>query len=241
MQMGGGRSVDNIIPPATITSLSHFDVLRQAPQTPDLDFWSMVAVLNFWLSGPSPPRTNSKKRCSQDLQEITELRSGKGEESPMFIENADDSSGNTSLNLEKERTLEGVDIQNRAAFKGDYSDGKVKWHLHSIFAAIFLAALHTGSQVVLYFTGGSLILLNIPSTSPGAPSGFPLPTFLLLLLPVPTLATHRIFLESGTLPSLTHSAFALDVYYWQPPNLSARRLLEWHSLILVQRLGSRLV
>ncbi|KAF2468594.1 putative major facilitator superfamily transporter [Lindgomyces ingoldianus] len=79
-----------------------------------------------------------------------------GEEKPRFIENADESPTNNSLNLEKERTLEGVDVHNRSAFKGDNSDGKVTWGLRGIFAAIFLAALYTGSQVILYFTGGSL-------------------------------------------------------------------------------------
>ncbi|KAF2003779.1 MFS general substrate transporter [Amniculicola lignicola CBS 123094] len=78
------------------------------------------------------------------------------EEKPTFIENTADSPTDTSLNLTKERTLEGIDVTNSAAFKGDDSDGKVEWNLRTIFAAIFLAGLYTGSQVILYFTGGSL-------------------------------------------------------------------------------------
>ncbi|KAL6712287.1 hypothetical protein ACN47E_000164 [Coniothyrium glycines] len=62
----------------------------------------------------------------------------------------------SSLELHEELTLSGVDMNNTQALKGDDSDGKVEWSIRSIFAAIFLAALYTGSQVILYFTGGSL-------------------------------------------------------------------------------------
>lgn len=61
-----------------------------------------------------------------------------------YIENAHDSPTDTSLNLEKERTLEGIDVQNKYAVKGDDSDGKVVWSTRSIFAAVFLAGLYTG-------------------------------------------------------------------------------------------------
>lgn len=61
-----------------------------------------------------------------------------------FIENAHGSHTDPSLNLEKERTLEGIDVTNRYAIKGDDSDGKVIWSARSIFAAIFLAGLYTG-------------------------------------------------------------------------------------------------
>lgn len=86
-----------------------------------------------------------------------------------------DTLADSSLELQKELTLTGVDMNNTQALKGDDSDGKVEWSLRSIFAAIFLAALYTGksrfftlypststsnvfpgSQVILYFTGGSL-------------------------------------------------------------------------------------
>lgn len=73
-----------------------------------------------------------------------------------YIENSADSPTDTSLNLHKEKTLEGIDIQNSHAYLGDDSDGKVHWTFRSVLAAIFLAALYTGSQVILYFTGGSL-------------------------------------------------------------------------------------
>jgi hypothetical protein len=61
-----------------------------------------------------------------------------------YIEHVHDSPGDTSLNLEKERTLEGIDVNNTRAVKGDDSDGKVIWSTRSIFAAIFLAGLYTG-------------------------------------------------------------------------------------------------
>lgn len=74
------------------------------------------------------------------------LKDEEKQEKPTFIENANDSPTHASLNLEKERTLEGVDVQNRNAFMGDDSDGKVTWTLRSILAAIFLAGLYTGKH-----------------------------------------------------------------------------------------------
>ena len=73
-----------------------------------------------------------------------------------YVEHVDESPTDSSHELQKERTLEGIDMTNSYAVKGDDSDGKVEWSTRSIFAAIFLAALYTGSQVILYFTGGSL-------------------------------------------------------------------------------------
>ncbi|CAG5158691.1 uncharacterized protein ALTATR162_LOCUS5208 [Alternaria atra] len=64
------------------------------------------------------------------------------------------------LDLQPELTLQGVDMKNSHALKGDDSDGKVEWSVRSIFAAIFLAALYTGSQVILYFTGASLSFIE---------------------------------------------------------------------------------
>jgi len=70
---------------------------------------------------------------------------------------ATESPTNTSYDLHKEKTLsDGIDINNTQAFLGDDSDGKVKWGFRQIMAAVFLAGLYTGSQVILYFTGGSL-------------------------------------------------------------------------------------
>lgn len=68
------------------------------------------------------------------------------EEKPQFIEDTNESPTGASLDLEKTRTLEDVDINNRNAFKGDDSDGKVIWNTRSIFAAIFLAGLYTGKK-----------------------------------------------------------------------------------------------
>ena len=51
---------------------------------------------------------------------------------------------NSSLELQKELTLSGVDMKNSQAVKGDDSDGKVTWTLRGKFSAIFLAALYTG-------------------------------------------------------------------------------------------------
>ncbi|OCL05057.1 MFS general substrate transporter [Glonium stellatum] len=81
------------------------------------------------------------------------------EEKPNFIENTDESPKKT---LQKELTLTEIDVENRRAYKGDDSDGKVIWSIQSVLAAAFLSALYTDrnslsrSQVILYFTGGSL-------------------------------------------------------------------------------------
>jgi len=65
-----------------------------------------------------------------------------------------------SLESQQEQTDQGVDMNNAHALKGDDSDGKVEWSVRSIFAAIFLAALYTGSQVILYFAGASLSFIE---------------------------------------------------------------------------------
>ncbi|KAH9859627.1 hypothetical protein IAQ61_011408 [Plenodomus lingam] len=75
-----------------------------------------------------------------------------------YAENAHEPA-DSSLDLQKEMTLQGVDMKNTHAVKGDDSDGKIIWSVRSIFAAIFLAALYTGSQIILYFTGGSLAFI----------------------------------------------------------------------------------
>lgn len=46
--------------------------------------------------------------------------------------------------LEIQETLQHVDLENRHAFKGDDSDGKVEWNLRKLLAAAFLAMLYTG-------------------------------------------------------------------------------------------------
>jgi hypothetical protein len=65
-----------------------------------------------------------------------------------YVEHARDSPVESSHELQKELTLEGIDMNNSYAVKGDDSDGKVEWNLRSAFAAIFLAALYTGKQAV---------------------------------------------------------------------------------------------
>jgi hypothetical protein len=63
-----------------------------------------------------------------------------------YVEHARDSPTESSHELTKERTLEGIDMNNSYAVKGDDSDGKVEWNLRSAFAAVFLAALYTGKN-----------------------------------------------------------------------------------------------
>lgn len=45
---------------------------------------------------------------------------------------------------------------NEKAFKGDDSDGTIDWTPRTVIAAIVLACLYTGSQIILYFVGGAL-------------------------------------------------------------------------------------
>ncbi|KAK5114166.1 hypothetical protein LTR62_002736 [Meristemomyces frigidus] len=58
--------------------------------------------------------------------------------------------------LEKQQTLQQVDLENHQAFKGDDSDGKVEWTAKKLCAAACLAMLYTGSQIPLYFAGATL-------------------------------------------------------------------------------------
>jgi hypothetical protein len=71
-----------------------------------------------------------------------------------YVEDARDLPSDSSLELQKELTLQGVDMNNTAAVKGDDSDGKVEWNARSMMAAVFLAALYTGpltEQPALFF------------------------------------------------------------------------------------------
>jgi hypothetical protein len=61
-----------------------------------------------------------------------------------YVEHSRGSPTESSHELTKERTLEGIDMNNSYAVKGDDSDGKVEWNMRSAFAAVFLAALYTG-------------------------------------------------------------------------------------------------
>ena len=46
--------------------------------------------------------------------------------------------------LSKVQTLAVVDVENKAAFKGDESDGKIEWTFKTLMAATFLCMLYTG-------------------------------------------------------------------------------------------------
>lgn len=48
--------------------------------------------------------------------------------------------------LQPVQTLAVVDVENKAAFKGDQSDGKVEWNFKSLAAATFLCMLYTGKM-----------------------------------------------------------------------------------------------
>ncbi|KAI1612526.1 putative major facilitator superfamily transporter [Exophiala viscosa] len=51
-------------------------------------------------------------------------------------------------------------VDNSLAFKGDDSDGKVAWTARSLIAAMSLGFLYVGSQIMLYFVGGSLSFME---------------------------------------------------------------------------------
>lgn len=46
--------------------------------------------------------------------------------------------------LHQTKTLSEIDLENKAAFKGDESDGAVDWTVRNILASIFLCMLYTG-------------------------------------------------------------------------------------------------
>ncbi|KJX96812.1 MFS drug efflux pump like protein [Zymoseptoria brevis] len=61
---------------------------------------------------------------------------------------------------ETHETIAAVDVDNNQAFKGDDSDGKVQWTLKKLLAAASLSMLYTGSQIPLYFVGGTLSYIS---------------------------------------------------------------------------------
>lgn len=63
------------------------------------------------------------------------------------VEHTNDNQSNspTGHELKLKRTLQHVDIENRYAFKGDDSDGKIEWTVRKLFASAFLAMLYTGT------------------------------------------------------------------------------------------------
>lgn len=56
----------------------------------------------------------------------------------------DGSTHDEKVALEQKKTLSEIDIENKAAYKGDDSDGSVEWNLKNIIASIFLCMLYTG-------------------------------------------------------------------------------------------------
>jgi hypothetical protein len=54
--------------------------------------------------------------------------------------------------LKQQQTLRIIDIENRHAFKGDDSDGKIEWTARKILASCFLAMLYTGNDIPVDFT-----------------------------------------------------------------------------------------
>ncbi len=48
--------------------------------------------------------------------------------------------------LEKTHTLGVVDVENKAAYKGDDSDGHIEWGFKNLAAAFFLCMLYTGKS-----------------------------------------------------------------------------------------------
>jgi hypothetical protein len=77
-------------------------------------------------------------------------------EKPAHIEDTNEAPYDNNP-LKKELTLTGIDTENRAAYKGDDSDGKVTWSIKRLFAGAFLAMLYTGKPSLSSFT----LLLNI--------------------------------------------------------------------------------
>jgi MFS family permease len=84
-----------------------------------------------------------------------------------------------------DQTLAAVDLDNRHAYKGDDSDGKVEWTPRGISASIFLGMLYTGSQLPLYFVGASLTFIADDLRAPGAVGWMPVANTLAIAAVVP--------------------------------------------------------
>ena len=56
-----------------------------------------------------------------------------------------DSLSDEKNELKQTQTLSKIDIENRAAYKGDDSDGSVDWTVRNILASVFLCTLYTGT------------------------------------------------------------------------------------------------
>jgi hypothetical protein len=55
----------------------------------------------------------------------------------------DGSTHDEKVQLEQKKTLSEIDVENKAAYKGDDSDGSVDWSWRNIVASIFLCMLYT--------------------------------------------------------------------------------------------------
>ncbi|KAF2099119.1 MFS general substrate transporter [Rhizodiscina lignyota] len=108
------------------------------------------------------------------MEAPNDMDTSKAEKGELEHAQTNQSDSPSELELQKEKTLRYVDLENKNAFKGDDSDGKIEWTVRKAFAAAFLAMLYTGSQILLYFIGGSLSFI-VKDLKTSAASGW-LPT-----------------------------------------------------------------
>ena len=110
---------------------------------------------------------------------------------------------NEKRELQKQQTLSYIDVENKLAFKGDDSDGKVEWTFMHILATFFLCMLYTGrqrsrvpsrcsyidlvtgSQIILYFVGGSLTFITASLKAPSTAVWLPVSNTLAIAAVVP--------------------------------------------------------
>ncbi len=71
-----------------------------------------------------------------------------GEAGHYEADHVEDASSTEKNVLQRENTLQYIDVENHQAFKGDDSDGKVEWNWRSITASFFLCTLYTGTFIV---------------------------------------------------------------------------------------------
>ncbi|KAI1628072.1 major facilitator superfamily domain-containing protein [Exophiala viscosa] len=69
-------------------------------------------------------------------------------------------SGTEHFELKEKDAADNVHVHNEFAYKGDDSDGKVYWTVRHSVAAVSLAMLYAGSQIMLYFVGGCLSFME---------------------------------------------------------------------------------
>lgn len=78
----------------------------------------------------------------------TQFESVKNHSALEHVDTRDDvsSAHDEKAQLEHQQTLSEIDLENKAAFKGDDSDGAVQWTFRNIMASIFLCMLYTGQR-----------------------------------------------------------------------------------------------